>query len=192
MTDRELEVKKLLFGNQKQANVINDAVATIVCRTFYNLPPEDRAGNDLNEQMYAAIQATVSFITSGEKVSPDGRTFIMLTCGADALALLSSGTPYIVNMWQPSIESPKWNFRIAPLGVNEQVEEESHDESAPVGKPLVGPDEVYSDNDSLAQRVEKIKNAIVPMAPQSAMAELGNDEYKVALCYAEYFYGYGK
>lgn len=184
MTERELDIKKLLFGNQKQANAINDSVVKIVSEYFYTHESELTVDGDLATKMYTMIQN----ITAGERTEDYSQDlFLQLVCGPESFATWESGVPFIVTADQPSTESPKYNFRIYPLGA-EVPEEKEEDTSLHIAaKPLVGPDEVYDDKDDFPTRARKIKDAILPMVPESVKKEIDN-EYAQALCCAEYFY----
>lgn len=185
MTERALEVKKLLFGNQKQANVINDSVATIVGSYL-----DEHATAVPGAELYQIVYDLITELSKESSLSSDAELFIKLVCGEPSYNILCSGVPFIVTCDQPSTESPKYNFRITPLGEEAPSEPEASDALAISSKPTVGPDEVYNEDDSFAERARKIKDAILPMVPAGVKSEIPDNEYAQALCCAEYYYGY--
>lgn len=187
MTEKELEIKKLLFGNQKQANAINDAVVSIVTDLFEKNATPREPGVEPYQAMYNFISELTA---TGHTLSDDESLFIQLVCGKASYETLKSGVPFIVTCDQPSTESPKYNFRITTLGEEAEEEPDPSTSMHVANKPTVGPDEVYSDDDDFATRARKIKDAILPMVPTGVKAEIPDNEYAQALCCAEYYYGY--
>lgn len=181
MTEKEMELKKLLFGNQKQANVINDSVVMIASEYFYAHTTDTQ---DMSGAMYKLLQE----ITGADYATEAAELFVKLVCGVNSFNTWKAGVPFIITADQPSTESPKYNFRITPLGEEVVPETEPEDKLQITGKPLVAPDEVYDERDDFPTRARKIKEAILPLVPASVKAELPDNEYAQALCCAEYYY----
>lgn len=189
MTESQLEMKKLLFGNQKQANVINDAVVTFADAFFRDTldPKYDTDEFEMYQKMYQLLKEVTDF---GPKHTRDADLFVMFVCGVESYNIWLSKLPFVLTAEKPSTESPKYNFRISYLGQEAQVEPEEVESLKPAAKPAVGPDEVYSDDDTYTERARKIKEAIIPMVPDAVREELKDNEYAQALCCAEYYYGF--
>ena len=181
-------VKKVLFGNQKQANVTNEAVVKIVARgiaevkTVSVLDSEESFATACKEYLQGCIDKTV----------PVNETLVMLLAGEASLANINSDGPRVVSVDQPNPESPKVLFRVHMLG-----EEATVDMSAESGEvntayaPVtthVSTECAYDRDDDLATRARKIKDAILPLCPAAVVAEIPDNEYAQALCYAEYYY----
>lgn len=182
-------VKAVLFGNQKQANVINDAVVSIVAQYL------DSVGQDMQteELVITGIQDNLRLIAE-RGVRKEEEVFVQLVAGHKSYCILKEGSPCVVSVNQPNTESPKHNFRILVLG-EEDVEEgvESKDMDFEAGKhfekPAAAPDEVFDPDDSIAEQTRKLKDAIIPMCPPSVKEELA-DEYAQALYCAQAYFSY--
>lgn len=182
-------VKAVLFGNQKQANVINDSVVAIVAQYL------DGANQDMSTQ-----EATAASIYTELKACADAglsernSTFIQLVSGRKSYDVLKEGLPYVVSQNQPNVDSPKYNFRILVVGeddVEDTVENGEGDVYAGMkfDKPAAAPDEVLNPDDTVADQVRKLKDAILPMCPDGVKQEL-DDEYAQALYCAQAYFDY--
>lgn len=183
-------IKECLFGLQKQANVINDAVVVLVAKELAN---SGYTSFNTSEEVKDVIEKYLQSIITDANVSVN-KDFLMLIVGPQGVANIEAVGPKMVYVDKPSVESPKWIFRIHMLGEDAAVEHEAHEGEAAihVSKPAVSPDEVYSPSDDFYTRACKIKDAILPMVPDAVKAEIKDNEFAQALCCAEYFYGYGK
>ena len=183
-------IKECLFGLQKQANVINDGVITIIASELARLGyPEF---ND-SEEVKDAINELLTKLLQGTDTFSDEA--LLLIVGPQGWANLDAVGPKYVYVDKPSTESPKWIFRINMLGEDAEVETEvdpGEKLAENISKPAVSPDEVYSPSDDFYTRARKIKDAILPMVPAAVKTEIADNEFAQALCCAEYFYGYGK
>ena len=183
-------VKAVLFGNQKQANVINEAVVQIVAEY---LDAESCSMEDEESVVHQIYDVLQLYTKNG--VDRDDYTFVLLVTGPKSLQVLQDGVPYVITYDQPSIESPKHNFRITALGEEPEVEVSSSLPSVHAtqfDKPAASPEEVIDPQDTIAEQTRKLKDAILPMVPESYKAEI-TDEYAQALSVAkDYFEYYAK
>lgn len=182
-------VKSTLFGNQKQANVINDAVVAIVAQYL------DGEGVDMStlESTATGIYETLQEVAHTGMTS-HGEMFVQLVAGRKSYDVLKEGLPYIVTQNQPNAESPKINFRVIVVGEEEPedvVENGEKDVYTGVkfDKPAAAPDEVLNPDDTVAEQVRKLKDAILPMCPDAVKAEI-SDEYAQALYCAQAYFEY--
>ena len=182
-------VKRVIFGLQKQANVTNEAVVKIVARGLV-----DVAGASVLDSEESVVEAIRNYLQ--ELVNTNGTmddTLVMLVAGEKSLANLKELGPKTVYVNQPNEESPKHIFRINMLGESDiDMSAEEGDYQTPVvtSRPSITPDEVYSMDDDFYTRARKIKSAILPMVPDAVKENIPDNDWAQALCCAEYFYGY--
>lgn len=184
-------VKHVIFGLQKQANVTNEAVVKIVARGISRVSGE--AALNSEESFINAVRDYLQYCI--DKGFTDDENLIMLIAGEVSLAVLNEMGPKTVYVDQPNPESPKHIFRINKLG-----EEVSIDMSAESGvyapasavpsAPTVDPDAVYDVDDDFYTRARKIKAAILPTIPDAVKENIPDNDWAQALCCAEYFYNY--
>lgn len=179
--------KKVLYGNQKQANVINESVALYLAK-YLSEHGVDFGGDVSEEELVKRISDTMQKCVNHEVQLPDD--LVMLLCGEVSLRFLKSGGPCVLKVDQPNIESPKHTFRIWKLG---EVPEAVH--TATVGVPAPTPAPVASaeadkpiEEGSLMKRAIEEKDKILVHVPSSAKLEIPDNEWALALCYAEYYY----
>lgn len=190
LTENQVQnVKHVLFGNQKQANVINEAVVKLVARGLCEVSTSSAC--DSEESVIKAI--TEYFQTLVDNQTQGNPTLIMLMGGEQSLANLREVGPKVVIAEQPNPESPKYIFRIRMLGVDDGDVDMSAESSETTGSefPAMNTPEVecpYEPTDDFPTRARKIKDAILPLIPDGVKMEIPNDEYAQALCCAEYYY----
>lgn len=116
VTDTQLtNVKHILFGNQKQANVINESVASIVARHLVESGFESALNSEAD--IMEAIKSTLDkYIESPETLDGKGKMFVMLTAGEQSLANIASAAQNenaIATVVYLGVDgSPKVNYRV--------------------------------------------------------------------------------
>lgn len=180
-------IKKVLFGNQRQADVINDAVVNFIG----NFIVDNNVGSIANE---GAVIDTISEYLSRCIDRPEiaNELVIRFITGDMGYANLKSGAPLSLSVEKPNPESPKVLFRIVVFGnapgtstktstptfTGEVVGESTA--STTVNKKVEG-------TETFAERAERIKNEILSIVPCEVRREV-TDEYAQALCCAEFYY----
>ena len=181
-------VKRVIFGLQKQANVTNEAVVKIVARGL-----SEAVGSSCLNTEESVVEGIRGYLQSLVDTygTPDD-TLVMLVAGEASLANLKAVGPKTVYVNQPNEESPKHIFRINMLGDSEvdMSAEEGEVSAVPTVKPSVTPDEVYDVDDDFYTRARKIKAAILPIIPEAVKENIPDNDWAQALCCAEYYYGY--
>ena len=180
-------IKECLFGLQKQANVINDGVITIIASELARLGYPDFS--DADEVKDAIVDLLNKMLQGTDTFSDEA---LLLIAGPQSYANIDAVGPKTVYSDKPSTESPKWIFRINMLGEDAEVihEVEPGERLAEsISKPTVSPDEVTSPDDDFQTRADKIRDAILPMVPAGVKMEV-SDPYAQALCCAEYYYNF--
>lgn len=185
-------LKHVLFGLQKQANVINEAVI-IICADGL----AEQYGDDIFNSEDAIVESIGKYLNNVMSLGPDhirgskdDIMLIRLLSGEQSFVNLLVDGPKYVHIEQPNPDSPKRNFRILMLG---EVPEKDRDvvvNKTDTNTAKFNPDEKpYDESDDFQTRVDKLRNAILPMVPAAVKAEVP-DEYAQALCCAEYYYRY--
>ena len=180
-------IKKVLFGNQRQADAINDAVVNFIG----NFIADNNVGSVATED---AVIDTISEYLSRCIDRPEiaNELVIRFITGDMGYANLKSGAPLSLSVKQPNIESPKLLFRIVVFGDDPVVPiktpaptftGEVVDDSA----ASVTADKKVEGTETFAERAERIKKEILPIVPDAVRREV-TDEYAQALCCAEYYY----
>lgn len=183
--EQVLNVKHVLFGNQKQANVTNEAVVKIVARGI----SEVKGANSLNSEssFVEACRDYLQMVIEAKTTGTD--TLIMLLAGEKSLANLNDIGPKQVYVNQPNPESPKHVFRILMLGQEAEVDMSAEDNVIPVSSGAsVSTSCPYERDDDIPTKARKIKDAILPLVPDIVKKELAGNEYAQALYEAEYYY----
>lgn len=175
-------VKAVLFGKQKQANVINDSVVKIISTALSKAYPGTNF--DSEDSVIAAIE---QFLNDGMNFQCHDDQVIMLLIGPESFNVFKSEGPKVVVTNQPNPESPKRTFRIYALG---NVDEATVEVNAG-GPVLITPDLLPItdgvEKENYKTRVEDLLKQIQPLVPEAVKKEL-EDPYQQALCCAEYFY----
>lgn len=206
-------VSHVLFGNQKQASVINAAVVKIVARGLVDVAGE----SCLNSEQSVIDAATDYLQTLCDNGMAGDHTFVMLLAGEQSLANLLEVGPKTLHVNQPNPESPKYTFRVGMLGEEPEVDNSAEtlgDVFSGMGMLIKGAGTVtpvdgsgkpvfthhaqgtstptsgcpYNPTDDYATRARKIKDAILPLCPNAVKTEIPDNEYAQALCMAEYYY----
>lgn len=192
-TPEQLEnVKHIMFGKQKQANVTNEAVIKLIANGLvsaygnYCLDTEESTKNTIKRY----VQDTVNdrFV--------DNDVVILLIVGEQSFNCIKSDGPKTVSVEQPNPESPKVLFRVYALGEVPEAEIESYGRLG-AGPQFVSPAEVSTVPNASGEknltlydykaRVESLVKEILPLVPDGVKSEL-SDPYQQCLCCAEYFY----
>lgn len=186
-TEALANVKAVLFGNQKQANVINDAVVAIVTQFLDGNGVDMSTQNTTAEGIYTTLKECAEY-----GLSKENEVFVQLVAGRNSYNVLKEGSPYIVSQNQPNADSPKYNFRIQIVGEEAPDDEvESGDKEMYTGmkfeKPAASLDEVINPDDTIAEQVRKLKDAILPMCPEGVKSEVENEYAQALYCAQAYF-----
>ena len=184
-TEAQLEVvKHVMFGLQKQSSVINDAVVKIVANVNCNLGDIMADEDSFRDAVVRVLQRAIDYCDVDDNL-------VMLIAGEQSLANSKEPGPKIVQFSKLSDDSPKYNFRIVRL------ENSTIDTSYTVAQAVETPIEVTpadynavsSKEESYRDKVEKLKNDILPLVPEAVKAELGTDnEYMLCLCISDYYF----
>lgn len=191
LSDEQLSnMKRVLFGNQKQANVINDSVALYITRNALELGALEATSLYSEQTIVSSLSSYLEGLTIDSYSSNVNDDFILMLCGKQSLANLSSIGPKYCSVEQPNPESPKHNFRILMLGETPDLDTSADVETPHIERPKVDMKTVYNEQDDFMTRATKIKDAILPLVPDAVKTEIPNNEWAQALCCSEYFYNY--
>lgn len=173
-------LKHVLFGNQKQANVINDAVVGIVGEKLkglnYSWDSEDAIINVIKDMLNNAINAP----------GAADEELVKLVAGDMSCNNLHADDVMVLTVDQPNPESPKHNFRIMIFGSSEQILQPDTNETIGIHMVPATTEPVATDDDYPA-RVREIKSKLLPLVPTAVKNAL-SDETEQCLCIAEYYY----
>lgn len=189
LTEQQVtNVKKVIFGNQKQANVTNEAVVKIIARGI-----SEKHSADVLDSEESFVDACKNYLQSCiDNPTYGDDTLIMLLAGEVSLANIKADGPRVVHVNQPNPESPKFTFRVGMLGEDVGIDMDANSGDNVVSEVKqsrkVNIDCPYDKDDDYLTRARKIKDAILPLCPASVKTEIPNDEYAQALCFAEYYY----
>lgn len=179
-------LKHVLFGNQKQANTINDAVVGIVGKKLLERGVDLETESSVAEGIQAVLTEAITNPGSADEL------LIRLVAGDISYTNLGCGEVLTVLVDIPNPESPKVVFRIALLDSSMLVKEESVEVKAPF--ECVEEDDVDVDTkkhpeliDDFVLRVQALKETMLPMVP-TAVKNVIADEAEQCLCIAEYYY----
>lgn len=176
-------IKQIIFGQQKQANVINDAVVKIIAREL-----ADKAGKDDLFTIDDVEFAIMEYLKGAVGGNAYDDTAMMLIVGEQSLANLKSDELVTVTAETASDTSTKVNFRIRPLsgadadvdstGVRGDAQAKSYDKSAATAMRERDPNATFQNT------VDDLRDKLLPMVPDAVKAEV-SDPYAQAL-YALY------
>lgn len=165
-------VKAVLFGKQKQANVINDGVVAIVGKGI----AEATSGSSVLESEPAFIDAVESFLkTCVETGRPVNSMILMLLGGEQSLLCLQNEGPKTIICESAGPDTPKYHFGICMLGsMPETAPAEIEGESAPVDdRPKFTQEEQKKFEDmSYAAQCDYLIQKITPLVPEAVKKEL--------------------
>ncbi len=183
-------VKHVLFGNQKQANVINDAVAQIVAEGVAELT--DVGSLDSEDFFIGAVYDLLTNVVNGTARMPE--KLMALICGYESVKFYNESGPKIVTKDIPNPESPKVLFRIYPLGANDASTENKKVVAGESGTEITHtvkemPPEVKVTRDENAyEHVQVLISKLAPLCPSAPARELGGDKILCALYASEYYF----
>lgn len=182
MTVEEYDaLKHVLFGNQKQANVINDAVVGIVGGKLKEL------GNSWDTED-AAIEVIKNILNDAINApSTVDEDLVKLIAGEMSCNNLHADDVMVLTVEQPNPESPKHNFRIIIFGSEEQIRQPDTTETAGIHMVPDVPTSSEPKDDDYVARVKEIKDKLLPLVP-TAIKKVLIDETEQCLCIAEYYY----
>lgn len=178
-------VKKVLFGNQVQSSVMNDAIATIVLN--YIKATRNIAVSNCDEAV-TVLSDIITELINRSSYKVDDEYFLRLVLGNTGYNNVISGDPVVLNVNRMSPESPKHTFRVSLFGVDADDREVSID--------TILKDEVMVELDSDADSEEtnpyvRIANGIceevAPYVPD-ALKQNVSDKYIRALITAKHLY----
>lgn len=175
-------VKHVIFGLQRQANVINDAVVKIIARGIANFMGGAECMCDERTFADAVASYLNECVVQGSASDPD---LVMLIAGEKSLAALNAAGPKIVTCDTVSDDSPKYNFRIAKLG---QTLADNSYAVKPKKEAVQITGEYVKEDESYRAQAEKLKNDILAVAPEAMKAEINDNDYMLALCAAPYYF----
>lgn len=177
MSDEE-NVKKVLFGNQKQADVINDAVAEDVTAWLKELYGEGCCYSE-DGVVKTISQALQDACDPGEIAN---ETLVKYVAGKKSLENLKNALgPCVVNVSQPNMDSPKRKFRIHVLG--EVPKEDTTSTSNVYNKSEDFDTVTYKDETETPK--ERVHRFIQEYSPKCTASELTKSEERAL--YAMYF-----
>ena len=181
-------LKEVLFGNQKQASVQNDAVVKIIASAMHK-----EYGEHFFDSSTTICEGITEFLQDkiDNGLQPSAKVVTMLIAGEDSVLTCSKPGPKVVLDEQPNPDSPKHFFRISMLddaptdpagGIN--VDDFDKKMNPPQGfeeKPQ-GVDTSINGEKNLTYSdiVDNLVKEYAPLAPASAAAEL-QDSVKIAL-----------
>ena len=180
-------VKHVIFGNQKQANVQNESVVKIIARALTKEFGESCLNTEAD--VVESIRKLLLGCIDNGTASCDSN-LIMLIAGEKSLANLEAMGPKTVIVNQPNPESPKFTFRIAMLGEDPDVDMEAEVGDVKAGASSAITYDVNASDLTLKERALCIKEQLVAIAPQATLAEVQDDALS-ALLVAESFFKNG-
>lgn len=179
------DLKRVLFGLQKQANAINDGVVEIVAMVL------DKLGADRSseEACVNSIKETLEKILRSEVSREDVliKVFVILTAGVCSWDVLDECVPATVLVNRPSQDSPKFIFRVTNISesmslFDEQTEIEIKQSQPPTVETTMLPSETF------AGQAKRALDSILPCVPNAVKQEIPGNVWAQALCCAEAFY----
>lgn len=175
-------VKHIIYGNQKQANVQNESVVKLIARGVVA-----KHGDSALATEDSAIKAITDLLQAAIDTNDYDETLIMLIGGEVSLANLKADGPKVVVTNQPNPESPKMTFRIAKFGDTADTDMSAEVKPDPaktlpsdvITGPDIQPPKAFRD---IVHETEKLKDAIIKVAPASVLEQFGpGNEYAAAL-----------
>lgn len=186
-TAEQLEnVKHVMFGKQKQANVTNEAVVKLIAGDLETCYGSSCLNSE--ETVKDAIKRYLEETIDGKFNNND--MVVMLIVGEQSYNCMKSSGPRVVSVDNPNPDSPKVLFRVYILG---EVPEAQVSSDVTVGGPVLTPAKPSGSVDhSIDQydyktRVDMLVKEILPLVPEGVKKEL-TDPIAQCLCCAEYYY----
>lgn len=186
-------IKQVIFGLQKQANVTNVAVVKLIARELSSTL--GFASSSSTEEVGKAIEEYLNKVISKE-ISDYNEDVVMLIVGEESLANMKSGSPVCLYSEPISDTSPKCIYRIAILGEETAIDNSGELDVAETGSGLgpkvisgVAPNRADGSID-FRKMAEDLKHAILPNVPTRVKEDLAGDEYAQCLVCAKQFFAY--
>lgn len=194
-------IKELLFGQQKQASVINDAVVKMVARELSaTFGINDTSSlDDAHAKIMSYLFAVVG---NGVTYNEDA---LMLIVGEQSLANLKSGEIVSVYESDASDTSTKKIYRIntqnqATVDNTGEAGNKSTYEALP-GNVIEDARDWYPESYQKEQKkldpnadfwlkAQQLRDAILPLVPDAVKTEIPNNEFAQALVCAEQYFSY--
>lgn len=184
-SERHLDnIKQLIFGQQKQANVINDAVVKIIAREL-----AEKEGKDDFFTIDDVEFAITEYLKGAVAGNAYDETAMMLIVGEQSLANLKSGDLVSVSAETASETSTKVNFRIRPLSGEDEAVDVSgvRGNTGTVDKPHAVTLSELPPNATFQTEVDALRDKLLPLVPDAVKAEVA-DPYAQALFAAKSYY----
>ncbi len=193
-------VKHVLFGLQKQGNVINEAL----CDDITNFICEQLGGEACSSEdsVIDSIKQLGQDVIDGTHELPDW--FIKYVMGTQSFNnLKTSHSPLVMSAERSNPESPKMNFRILVLGELPEESAESTLRTATGGFTVTGPEVSHQDMgatlktelpnsksehmETARERVDRLVRTLSRLCPIEAAKELDSDIER-ALYVSEFYF----
>ena len=187
-SEKHLEnIKHVLFGNQRQANSINEGVSLLVATSLSTIV--NVSTSNTTDDIVKAISDAFNLYIKGRPCVFSDSVFIMVVGGELSLDNIKNhiAENLTLSVTQPNPNSDKHVFMVIKDG--DDVSNSYSDKSVPTSKASVDPDHVYNEDDDFQTRADKIRDAILEITPTAVKEEVA-DPYAQALCVAEWYYGY--
>ncbi len=183
-------IKALLFGQQKQASVINDAVVKLVARELSSTFGIDDT-LDIDDAHAKIMSYLFACVNGGVTYTDDT---LMLIVGEVGLANLKSGEDVVVSESDASETSTKKYYRINVKGADAAVDNTGELGTGSLRGGSTAPEAVTPTNvDRNADfwtQAQQLKAAIQPLVSDAVKAEIPNDEFAQCLVCAEQYFNY--
>lgn len=186
-TTEQLEnVKHVMFGKQKQANVTNEAVVKLIASDLVSCYGSSCI--DTEESVKESIRRYIQESVDGTLAYND--TILLIIVGEQSYNCLKGSGPKVVSVDTPNPDSPKVLFRVYALGEVPEAEVPTY--GLNLGPTLTPANSGVDSSKSLERydyktRVENLVKEILPLVPDGVKSEL-SDPYQQCLCCAEYYY----
>lgn len=172
-----LNVRHVVFGNQKQASVQIEAVVQMIAIGITEASNEHACDS---EESFA--QACADYLQTLIDNNQSGNIeLVCLLAGVKSLEVLNTPGPKVLKVDQPNPESPKYTFRVYPLG---QVPE-SMDVTANVSTGMFyqtgATDNSEYTTEDMMQYAIAIKDNLLKICPDAIKKELSDNEWAQAL-----------
>lgn len=177
VTPEVLEIAThVLFGNQKQANVQNVAVASIVVE---EVAKECGANSVSSESTF--VTSVTEFLNrcATNAVTQSQYLACKLLVGVKAVDVLTSGQPVEIVAESAGDNTPKYYFFVH---TKEEVKEVTHYVRACASADDTS--EVI--DDSIQGKVDAMRDKLITLVPDVIKAELNNNDYACALWATQY------
>lgn len=187
-------IESCLFGQQRQASVINGAVVKIVARELLVV-----MGFKTSSSIDEANSQIIAYLHQAEN-DPNKRcddSVIMLIAGEQSLANVESGELTTLSVTNISDTSTKRNYRILLDGQEPDIDMSGAEGSAPVSTTNVSKEGAtgigkQDPNADFYTQAKQLLEAIRPLIPDAVKTEIPDNEYAQALVCAQSYFEYNK